>query len=400
MAGLQQILRGRSAALEPTSLHRPNPPNRGAHAPPGGRALSIPWRTPWQAKPRTHPSGCRASRSMPQPIPTSSVRTTKLQPRQQTYRQTQASPRPRIQPAICQDPGGPPRPRPPSTLPITRRSPGRSGRTRCLMASKARRRSSTPTSKPSPCCAPSSGKDVRPLPMNASRCCASPDGAASRRASTSTAPTPRGSSAPGSCRKCSNRVSTSRPGRRSTTATTPSPSSSAGSGRHCAAWASRADTSWTPAAASATFWAACRPTSPREAASPRSNWMTWPGASSGRCTAPWAWTSGSRGWKPRRWPTAPSIWWSRTFRSATTRSAMAATGHTAGSASTTGSSARRSTSCGRAGWCVSSRRPGFSTNATNRPGPTRLHWPTWSAPSACRKGRSCGWRAPTCSQTS
>jgi hypothetical protein len=196
MAGLQQILRGRSAALEPTSLHRPNPPNRGAHAPPGGRALSIPWRTPWQAKPRTHPSGCRASRSMPQPIPTSSVRTTKLQPRQQTYRQTQASPRPRIQPAICQDPGGPPRPWPPSPPPTTRRSPGRSGRTRCLMASKARRRSSTPTSKPSPCCAPSSGMDVRPLPMNASRCCASPAGAAFRRASTSTAPTPRGSSAP------------------------------------------------------------------------------------------------------------------------------------------------------------------------------------------------------------
>ena len=239
----------------------------------------LPGETPWQAEPRTHPSGCRASRSMPQPIPTSSVRTTKLQPLQQTYRQTQASPRPRIQPAICQDPGGPPRPRPPSTPPTTRRSTGRSGRTPRLMASKARRRSSTPTSKPSPCYAPSSGKDVRPLPMNASRCCASPDGAAFRRASTSTAPTPHGSSAPGSCRNCSSPPSTSRPGLRSTTATTPSPSSSAGSGRHCAAWGSKAGESWTPAAALATSWAACRPTSPCEAASPRSNSTNWPGES-------------------------------------------------------------------------------------------------------------------------
>jgi hypothetical protein len=237
------------------------------------------WRTPWQAKPRTHPSGCRASRSMPQPIPTSSVQTTKSPPRRPTHRQRQASPRQRTRPSICQGPGGPPRCGPPSRSPTFRRSHGHSGQTRRLKASKARRRSSTPTSRPSPCCGPSSGKDIPPLPMNAAPCCASPVGAASRRASTSMAPTPRGSSAPCSCRNCSNPVSTSRPGLRSTTATTPSPSSSAGSGRHCAAWVSRAGASWTPAAASATSWAACRLTSPREAASPRSNWTTWPGES-------------------------------------------------------------------------------------------------------------------------
>ncbi len=74
-----------------------------------------------------------------------------------------------------------------------------------------------------------------------------------------------------------------------------------------------------------------------------------------------------------------SIWSCRTSRSATTRSATAATGPTAASASTTGSSAVRSTSCGPAGWCASSHRPGSSTSATARRAPTRRRRPTWSA---------------------
>ena len=61
----------------------------------------------------------------------------------------------------------------------------------------------------------------------------------------------------------------------------------------------------------------------------------------------------------------------------TTKSATAATGPTAGSASTTGSSGEPWISFDQAAWCVSSPRPISSTNATKQRAPMRPRKPIW-----------------------
>jgi hypothetical protein len=225
MAGLQQIPRGRSAALEPTSLRRPNPPNRGAHAPPGGRALSIPWRNPMASKAK-HASLWLPGFEIDAPA----------YPDLFSSNDKAAAPASDLsadsgESATADTAGDLPRPWRPAAAQATQPTDGRS---------------------PTP--------DERIALLRFTGCGGIPasfnfDGtdAAWKQRARQLSELLQPSEYESARASVNNSHYTE-------------PFMSAGSGRHFAARGSRVDESWTPAAASVTSWAACRPTSPREAA--------------------------------------------------------------------------------------------------------------------------------------